>query len=128
VISTKGGTTSGLIRHLRQHTSLQNQYEQFEQQKKIKADETVVRRQVTLDTFVAVSEFWRENGPCFVPESNRGSKWQFLSAPPSSVSDMYSNKKRNRLEPKTVKKTSVSLEESATYQIQFLQYFWRFFC
>jgi hypothetical protein len=43
---------------------------------------------------------------------------------------MYSNKKRNRLEPKTVKKTSVSLEESATYQlqIQFLQYFWRFFC
>jgi Sec7-like guanine-nucleotide exchange factor len=65
---------SWYIRHLRQHTSLQNQYEQFEQQKKIKADETVVRRQVTLDTFVAVSEFWRENGPCFVPESNRGSK------------------------------------------------------
>jgi len=56
ILSTKDYNTSGLIRHLRQHSDLMQKYDQIEERKKAKVVEST-QQQAKIDTFVVVSSF-----------------------------------------------------------------------
>jgi len=53
-LATKDYSTSGLIKHLRQHAELMKKYDQAREQKKSKMAEAA-QQQATMDSFVTVS-------------------------------------------------------------------------